>query len=138
MHGAVDGVVPGGGTTSPGGGGGSDPGNGGGHPGSGGHSGGNGGRHDGVQPTTSAGVGSPTSAPGSASSTAPPRDAAPDRSGNSVPTISRVAAGVLGGAAVMAFLVGAIAVFLMVQDRLDRRDPKLLPVSLGSDRVQFA
>jgi hypothetical protein len=37
----------------------------------------------------------------------------------------------------MALLLGGVAAFLTIQDRLDRRDPKLLPVSIGSDRVQF-
>ncbi len=52
-------------------------------------------------------------------------------------TIARVTPAVVGGIAVMALLLGAIALFLSVQDRMDRRDPKLLPASIGSDRVQF-
>ena len=52
-------------------------------------------------------------------------------------TIARVTPAVVGGIAVMALLLGAVALFLSVQDRVDRRDPKLLPASIGSDRVQF-
>jgi hypothetical protein len=34
--------------------------------------------------------------------------------------------------------LGAVAAFLAVQDRLDRRDPKLAPAAIGSDRVLFS
>jgi len=52
-------------------------------------------------------------------------------------TIARALPAVAGGIAVMALLLGAVGLFLSVQDRMDRRDPKLLPASIGSDRVQF-
>ena len=53
------------------------------------------------------------------------------------PTIGQVATGVIHGAAVMALLLAAVAVFLGVQNRLDRRDPKLAPAAIGSDQVPF-
>jgi hypothetical protein len=49
-----------------------------------------------------------------------------------------VAAGVIGGVALMAVLLGAILAFLAFQDRIDRRDPKLAMAAVGSDRVSFA
>ena len=52
-------------------------------------------------------------------------------------TFAQVATRVIEGLAVMALLLGAVGLFLSVQDRVDRRDPKLLPASIGSDRVQF-
>jgi hypothetical protein len=69
--------------------------------------------------------------------TVPPTDLSHATARGSSPTIGQVAAGVIGGLAVMALLLGAVAVFLTVQDRVDRRDPKLVPVPIGSDRVQF-
>ena len=53
-------------------------------------------------------------------------------------TVGQVAASVIGGLAVMALLLGGVALFLAVQDRLDRSDPKLVPVAIGSDRVRFS
>ncbi len=53
------------------------------------------------------------------------------------PTVGQVAARVIGGIAVMALLLGAVAAFLSLQDRLDRGDPKLVPAAIGSDRVRF-
>ena len=52
--------------------------------------------------------------------------------------LASLAVGVIGGVALMALLLGAVAAFLMVQDRLDRRDPKLLAAALGSDQVPFS
>jgi hypothetical protein len=57
--------------------------------------------------------------------------------GGAAPTIGQVAAGVAGGLAVMALLLGAVGAFLTIQDRLDRRDPKLVPAAIGDDRVRF-
>jgi len=56
----------------------------------------------------------------------------------SSPTIGAVAAGVIGGIALMAVLLGAVVAFLSFQDRIDRRDPKLAMAAIGSDRVSFA
>jgi hypothetical protein len=56
----------------------------------------------------------------------------------SSPTIGPVAAGVIGGVALMAVLLGAVVAFLAFQDRIDRRDPKLAMAAVGSDRVSFA
>jgi hypothetical protein len=53
------------------------------------------------------------------------------------PTIGTVAAGVIGGVALMAVLLGAVVAFLAFQDRIDRRDPKLAMAAVGSDRVSF-
>ncbi len=55
-----------------------------------------------------------------------------------LPTIVAVAAGVIGGVALMAVLLGAVVAFLAIQDRIDRRDPKLAMAAVGSDRVSFA
>lgn len=55
----------------------------------------------------------------------------------SSPTIAQVAPGVISGVALMALLLGAVVAFLAVQDRVDRRDRKLVPASIGSDRVRF-
>jgi len=54
------------------------------------------------------------------------------------PTVRQVATAATVGIAVMAMLLGAVGVFLSVQDRLDRRDPKLAPAAIGSDRVLFS
>jgi hypothetical protein len=54
------------------------------------------------------------------------------------PTVREVATALTAGIAVMALLLGAVAVFLTLQDRLDRRDPKLAPAALGTDRVLFS
>jgi hypothetical protein len=54
------------------------------------------------------------------------------------PTVRQVTTGVITGVAMMALLIGAVAAFLSVQDRLDRRDPKLVPAAIGSDRVRFS
>ena len=138
VHGTVDGILPHGGPPLPGGDGGSDPGNGGGHGGSGKHPRAHGHQQQGTRPTKAIAGGSPSAGSTTPNSGAPTTGAASDRNVRDTPfTISRVAAGVIGGVAVMGFLAGAIAIFLMVQDRLDRRDPKLLSTSLGSDRVQF-
>jgi hypothetical protein len=72
-------------------------------------------------------------------STAPPTDPSANAENPvSSSTIGQVATGVIRGAAVMALLLSAVAAFLAVQDRLDRRDPKLAPAMIGSDRVRFA
>jgi hypothetical protein len=60
---------------------------------------------------------------------------------NTQPTgtsIGQAAIRVAGGLAMMALLLGLVGGFVFVQNRLDRRDPKLVPASLGSDRVEFA
>jgi hypothetical protein len=76
---------------------------------------------------------------GTVEPTAPTTDpAARSDADTAPPTIGQVAAGVLTGVAVMALLLGGVAAFLAVQDRLDRRDPKLAPAAIGSDRVLFS
>jgi hypothetical protein len=60
---------------------------------------------------------------------------------NTQPTgtsIGQAAIRVAGGLVMMALLLGLVGGFVFVQNRLDRRDPKLVPASLGSDRVEFA
>lgn len=52
-------------------------------------------------------------------------------------SVGQTAIRVAGGLAVMALLMGLVGGFVFVQNRLDRRDPKLVPASLGSDRVAF-
>jgi hypothetical protein len=65
-------------------------------------------------------------------------DPSSDPSGReSSPTFGAVAAGVIGGVALMAVLLGAVVAFLAFQDRIDRRDPKLALAAVGSDRVSF-
>jgi hypothetical protein len=136
--GNIDDPLPGGG---PGGGnGGGGNGGGGGH-GSGHHTGNATGAHDngmgvGANVSASAGGSIPagTTVPGSAG--LPPTDPS-SRDRGSAPTIAQVAAGVSTGIAMMALLLGAVATFLSVQDRVDRRDPKLVAAAIGSDRVLF-
>jgi hypothetical protein len=143
----VDGIVDPGGNPPPGGGGGgggSDPGNGGGTDGPAidpGHTGTP--QHHGAVPGRAGGSPRTTSTTGGIAATDPGpfRPSASDGSGQSdagaSPTIARVAADVIKGLALMALLLGAVTVFLTLQERLDKRDPKLLLASLGSDRVQF-
>ena len=138
----------------PGDGGGSGPGGGSGGGGNGGGS--QGGGHDGgasgeghVSGTGSVSRGGGSTVSGSAggsattgaadpgSLTAPLTNLSQANARGTSPTAGQVAAVVIEGLAVMALLLGAVAVFLTVQDRVDRRDPKLVPVSIGSDRVPF-
>jgi hypothetical protein len=86
---------------------------------------------------TSAGAASDT-APGVTDPLVAPADlgsASDDR--GAAPTFGQVAVTVIGGVALMALLLGGVAVFLTVQDRLDRRDRKLVPAAIGGDRVRF-
>ncbi len=89
--------------------------------------GGTAGGHLPMSPTGSADAGAPTGDPSSH-----PSDRGP------LPTFGAVAAGVIGGVALMAVLLGAVVAFLAFQDRIDRRDPKLAMAAVGSDRVSFA
>jgi hypothetical protein len=52
-------------------------------------------------------------------------------------TIGRVAAEVAAGALALMVVGGLMIGFLLVQDRIDRRDPRLAPSSSGSERVAF-
>lgn len=145
----VDRTLGGSGNPPPGDGGGSDPG--------GGHGGGNGagqgpangpgstngGQHNGAGSGRGGGhVGSvgasATSNPtGPASGFQGITPVGPQDRGTASTFAQQVATGIVAGAALMALLLGGVAAFLTIQDRLDRRDPKLLPASIGSDRVQF-
>ena len=125
------------------------PGNGGGSGGGGGGGGSNGsghdpnGNHNGVGSGGGRGgrhVGGSTGIPAATNASTPGAALAPvtdQNDGDPRSTIARVTPAVVGGIAVMALLLGAVALFLSVQGRMDRRDPKLLPASIGSDRVQF-
>jgi hypothetical protein len=133
--GNVDNPLPGDGGGSGGGGGG---GNGSGHDPNGNHNGvGSGGGRGGGHVGGSTGIPTATNASTPGAFTAPPGSLTTDQDRDPRSTIARVTPAVVGGIAVMALLLGAVALFLTVQDRMDRRDPKLLPASIGSDRVQF-
>ena len=62
----------------------------------------------------------------------------PDVASRPPTDLRQVAAAASVGIAVMALLLGAVGVFLTLQDRLDRRDPKLAPAAIDSDRVLFS
>ena len=79
---------------------------------------------------------SPSSGPGAGPGPGGDTPGHPTDRGSSA-TIGHVAAGVVGGVVMMAVLLGAVVAFLAVQDRLDRRDPKLAAAAIGSDRVRF-
>jgi len=53
-------------------------------------------------------------------------------------TLGLAFARTLRGVAVMLVLLGLVAGFVSFQHALDRRDPKLAPATLGSDRVRFS
>lgn len=117
----------------PGGGGGGQTGNGGGGPGKGTGDGGAGLS----EPRLQRGTGLPSSTVLLATS-APDRNAPIDRG----PTLrDRVTAAVAAAArsiAVVLVLLGVAIGFVLVQDRLDRKDPKLALAPVGSDVVLFA
>jgi hypothetical protein len=52
-------------------------------------------------------------------------------------TLAPFAARVTAGAALLLTLVGMVFGFVLVQERIDRRDPRLAPTSFGSDRIAF-
>ncbi len=135
--GNVGNPLPGDGGGSGGGGGGGGS-NGSGHDPNGNHNGvGSGGGRGGGHVGGSTGIPAATNASTPGIGPVPPGSLTTDQDSDHRPTIAQVAAGVAGGIAVMALLLGAVGLFLSVQDRMDRRDPKLLPASIGSDRVQF-
>jgi hypothetical protein len=71
--------------------------------------------------------------------TAPPVGAGPARmSSPDVGALGQAIVHTATGVGVMLFLLGLVAAFVTLQHALDRRDPKLAPETLGSDRVPFA
>jgi hypothetical protein len=141
VHETLDDVLGSGGIDPPGGGGGGNGGGGDGHhTGKGGTGHGNVGNGGGRAHTRSgtAGAGVHASvATGTEPLTPTTGEAGTTDRGALPPTVGQVAARVIGGIAVMALLLGAVAAFLSLQDRLDRGDPKLVPAAIGSDRVRF-
>jgi hypothetical protein len=141
----VDGNVPldpgpgGGGGTGPGGGGGSQPGGGGGGIGSSGaHAGTSGAPGSaGVTATVQPGRGGRSSSTVSSGPSTGEVAVELDRRTQPRTTLAQVAAEVAVGALALFVLGGLMLGFLVVQDRLDRKDPRLAPASFGSDRVSF-
>jgi len=141
----IDQVLGDGGITPPTGGGGGGPGGGSGH-GPGGSDTASHNPHGGAGTSRHAGGaigrgGSPAtvSSTGSAGAGVPAGDVSSHASDHRLsPTIGAVAVGVIGGVALMALLLGAVVAFLALQERIDRRDPKLAMAAVGSDRVSFA
>jgi hypothetical protein len=140
----LDDVLGSGGIDPPGGGGGGNGGGDGHHTGNGhgnggtghGNGGNGGGRAHARSGTAGAGVHASV-ATGTEPLTPTTGEAGTTDRGALPPTVGQVAARVIGGIAVMALLLGAVAAFLSLQDRLDRGDPKLVPAAIGSDRVRF-
>jgi hypothetical protein len=70
---------------------------------------------------------------------APPFDPAPRSEADDAPTgVGAILARTALGVSVMLLLLALVAAFVSFQHTLDRRDPRLDPASLGSDRVFFA